>query len=498
MMVWLCAVILGGQNNYMQAQTPAPSPPTMLDARLGVRAVVTGLNQPTTMAFLGANDILVLEKATGRVQRVVNGVIQGTVLDLAVNAGSERGLLGIALHPEFATNGFVYLYWTESATGADTNNLADLGSIWFSLEPLLGNRVDRFRWNGTSLAFDRNITRFRHYQADPGQPLRGNHDGGIIRFGPDAKLYIIVGDTGRRGQMQNLVSGPTLTGLGPTVPDDQFGGPAPDNAHFTGVIVRLNDDGTSPADNPYFALGASVGGEVGANLQRIFVHGIRNSFGMAFDPIEGGLWTQENTDDAFDEINRWEAGMNGGWAQFMGPIARIAEFKSIELTIPPSGGLPGAQLQQIRWPADRIADTSDEALARLFLPPGSRYSEPEFSWKYAVAPGALGFLSGAALGEEYTGDMFVGAATAPPNPGSLAGGYLFRFNLTTDRQAIAVSDPLLEDRVADNTAKFSITESESLLIGRDFGISTDIQTGPNGNLYVVSLSRGTVYEIFLR
>ncbi len=134
----------------------------------------------------------------------------------------------------------------------------------------------------------------------------------------------------------------------------------------------------------------------------------------------------------------------------------------------------------------------------MFLPPGSRYSEPEFSWKYAVAPGALGFLSGAALGEEYTGDMFVGAATAPPNPGSLAGGYLFRFNLTTDRQAIAVSDPLLEDRVADNTAKFSITESKSLLIGRDFGISTDIQTGPNGNLYVVSLSRGTVYEIFLR
>lgn len=494
----LCAVMLGGTNKRVAAQTPAPSPPSMTDARLGVRAVVTGLNQPTTMAFLGANDFLVLEKATGRVQRVLNGAIQSTVLDLAVNSGSERGLLGIALHPNFATNGFVYLYWTESATGADTTNLADLGSIWFSLEPLLGNRVDRFIWNGSTLAFDRNVIRFRHYQADPGQPLRGNHDGGIIRFGPDGKLYIIVGDTGRRGQMQNLPSGPTLTGLGPTIFDDQFGGPAPDNAHFTGVIVRLNDDGTAPADNPYFTLGAGVGGEVGANLQKIFVHGVRNSFGMAFDPLGGGLWTQENSDDSFDEINRWEAGMNGGWVQIMGPVARIAEFKSIELTLPPSGGLAGAELQQVRWPAARIADTADEALARLFAPPGSRYSDPEFSWKYAVSPGGIGFLNSSALGAEYTGDLFMGAATAPPNPGSLEGGYLFRMNLTADRLAIAVSDPLLEDRVADNTAKFSITESESLLVGRDFGISTDIQTGPNGNLYVVSLSRGTVYEIFLR
>ena len=492
--VCLSTIVLAGAAYHpAEAQTPTPSPPTMLDSRLGVRAVVAGLNQPTTMAFLGADDFLVLEKATGRVQRVTNGAIQSTVLDLAVNSGSERGLLGITLHPDFAANNFVYLYWTESATGADTTNQADLGSIWFSLEPLLGNRVDRFVWNGSTLVFDQNITRFRHYQADQGQPLRGNHDGGIITFGPDGKLYIIVGDTGRRGQMQNLPSGPTLTGLGPMIPDDQFGGPAPDNAHLTGVILRVNDDGTPPVDNPYFAFGATVGGEVGANLQKLFVHGIRNSFGMAFDPIGGGLWTQENSDDAFDEINRWEAGMNGGWVQVMGPLARIAEFKSIELTLPPSGGLPGAELQQARWPAARIADTPDEALARLFLPAGSSYSEPEFSWKYAVSPGGIGFLNSSALGAEFNGDLFLGAATP-----TLVGGQLFRMKLTADRQAVAVSDPRVEDRVADNTAKYDVTESESLLIGRDFGVSTDIQTGPNGNLYVVSLSRGTVYEIFLR
>src|SRR5574341_184317 len=73
--------------------------PTVVDPNLEVRTVAGGLNQPISMAFLGPNDILVLEKATGKVQRVVNGVIQmSPVLDLAVNSGSERGLLGIALH----------------------------------------------------------------------------------------------------------------------------------------------------------------------------------------------------------------------------------------------------------------------------------------------------------------------------------------------------------------------------------------------------------------
>src|SRR5262245_46951021 len=80
------------------------SGPEVLDPNLAVRTVVSGLDQPTTMAFLGANDFFVLEKATGKVQRVVNGAVQSTVLDLAVNSGSERGLLGIALHPDFNTD----------------------------------------------------------------------------------------------------------------------------------------------------------------------------------------------------------------------------------------------------------------------------------------------------------------------------------------------------------------------------------------------------------
>jgi len=80
----------------------------------------------------------------------------------------------------------------------------------------------------------------------------------------------------------------------------------------------------------------------------------------------------------------------------------------------------------------------------------------------------------------------------------LQGGHLFRIQLTGNGGRVAVDDPRLEDRVADNLAKHEITESESLLIGRDFGVATDIETGPNGNLFVVSLTNGEIYEIFRR
>jgi glucose/arabinose dehydrogenase len=449
--------------------------PTVIDRNLQVRTVSSGLTTPIGMAFLDAANLLVLEKNTGRVVKISSGTPSAVALDLAVNFASERGLLGIAVHPDFPSDPGVFLYWTESSTGADSNVLSDT--------PLLGNRVDRYTWNGTSLSFDRNVIRLRAIQADAGQPERGNHDGGVLRFGPDGKLYVFIGDVGRRGQMQNLPDGP----FGAGIPDDQFGGPAPDDAHLTGVILRLNPDGTTPDDNPFFAAGAAIGGEVGANIQKIFSYGHRNGFGMAFDPASGSLWMQENGDDSFSELNRIPPGMNGGWVQIAGPVARIQQFKEIETTF-------GARnLQQLRWPPENIADTPSEALSRLFVLPGSQYADPEFSWKWEVAPGGIGFLSSGALGPQYTGDLFMGAATP-----QLAGGYLFRFNLTGNRRSIGVDDPRLADRVADNLAKHEITESESLLFGRDFGVATDIATGPNGNLFVVSLTHGAIYEIFRR
>jgi uncharacterized repeat protein (TIGR01451 family) len=482
------ASIAGSENdpdmtdNSASLQTVVNSPstgPAMNDPNLSVKTVVNGLSQPTSMAFIGHNDFLIFEKNTGKLQRVTNGVIQNPPpLDLAVNSASERGGLGIALHPNFAFNGYVYLYWTESSTGVDTTNIAEVA--------LLGNRVDRYIWNGSTLTFDRNLIKLHAYQADANQQLRGNHNGGVLRFGPDGKLYILMGDNGRRGWLQNLPCGPTANCPGPTVADDQFGGPDPDNNHLTGFILRLNDDGTVPFDNPFASLVSdlSLPTEAQGNMLKLYAYGVRNGFGLGFDPYSGNLWDQENGDDAFDEMNRITAGSNNGWIQMMGPNSRVAQFKQIESTY------GAGDLQQLRWPPANIADTPAAAMQRLYMLPGAHYNDPEFSWKYAIPASPLGFVQGRGLGPQYEGDMFVGAART-----FLANGFLFRFKLTPDRLHFSFTDSRLNDLVADNDDKFDIKESESLLIGHDFGITTDIEMAPSGNVFVVSNSNGAVYEI---
>ena len=462
----------------------------LVDPSLSVSTLTSGLSQPIAMAFIGPDDLLVTEKASGQVKRVVGGVVTDVVLDLAVNFSSERGLLGIALHPDFPANPGVYLYHTESTTGTDTNDLAAV--------PLLGNRVDRFVWDGATLTFDRNIVGLRSFQNDRNREsdptfevLRGNHNGGVLRFGPDGKLYIILGDNGRRGWLQNNLSGP--------VPDDDFGGPEPDDAHLTGVILRLNDDGSIPSDNPFHEsgeklgrrIGGALGEEVGRNLQRIFAYGIRNSFGMTFDPKKGGLWTTENGGRAFDEINHVDRGFNGGWVQVMGPLHRVQEYRTIEIDA--GVGLNGPNgLQQLRWPATNIAEKHNRARQALFNVPGAHFRDPEFSWKQVVPPAGLGFVDGDGLGAEYDGDLIVGSAVArATNPGNL-----YRFRLNGGRNKLVFDDPRLKDKVADNLARDDFeTEGEEILFGRDFGIITHIETGPDGALYLVSPSSGAILKI---
>src|SRR5215216_3461713 len=376
--VVLSLLISSTSASFVAAQGAGPQ---VLDPRLSVRTVLSGLTTPTTMAFLSPTEFFVLEKNTGKVQYIVDGAFHHTALDLAVNNFSERGLLGIALDPGFAANKYVYLYWsciapppadpfTPSQTECDDTPQLGADSDQVLEVPLLGNRVDKFIWDGANLTFVDNLIKLRAFQndggpvpagqGDEGQPARGNHNGGVIAFGLDGKLYIFIGDNGRRGQLQNLPCGPTATCPGTTMQDDQFGGPEPDDAHLTGVILRLNTDGSAPSDNPFFSAGASMGGEVGENIQKIFSYGHRNSFGLAVDPVSGGIWLQENGDDSFSELNRVAPGMNAGWIQIAGPVARINQFKEIETTF-------GAMaLQQLRWPPTNIADSPEEARARLF------------------------------------------------------------------------------------------------------------------------------------
>ena len=262
----------------------------------------------------------------------------------------------------------MYLFWSESNTGADSNSSTAMD--------VLANRVDRFRWDGSTLTFDRPIIRFRAFQQDAGQTARGTTTAACSGSGPTASCTRSSATPGAAARRRTWSTGRS----GRARPDDQFGGPAPDDAHLTGVIVRLNDDGTAPTDNPFFAAGAAIGGEVGANVQKLFAYGIRNSFGMAVDPVSGDLWEQENGDDRSREVNRVEPGMNSGWIQIMGPPSRVAQFKAIETTMGPTNDpfAPNGYfgLQQIRWLPTNIADTPEEALPRLFMLPGAHSATP--------------------------------------------------------------------------------------------------------------------------
>jgi len=184
--------------------------------------------------------------------------------------------------------------------------------------------------------------------------------------------------------------------------------------------------------------------------------------------------------------------MNGGWIQFAGPLSRVADFKFIETT------QFGSAMQQVRYPPTRVAYTSALALSRMFMLPGATYVDPDFSWKFEIGPAGTTFVTGNALGAEYNGTLWIGSARSFQQVGGNGGG-LYRLRLTTDRLHIDVSaDPRLADRVADNIqtpTKFEGTESETLIIGRGFGITPSIEQGPDGNLYVVSNTDNAIYKI---
>ncbi len=209
-----------------------------------------GLDTPWEIAFLPDDDMLVTERP-GVLKRFGN---QTAVFDIeGVNEVGEGGLLGLAVHPNYSNNSFIYLYFT-------TANRT--------------NKVVRYTLTGTKLSVDKTIIE--------NIPGASNHDGGRIAFGPDNNLYITTGDAQDESNAQNTNS------LG-------------------GKILRLDDDGSIPKDNPF--------------NNPVYSYGHRNPQGLAWDS-KGQLWASEHgrsgAASGFDEINLVEKGKNYGWPDIQG------------------------------------------------------------------------------------------------------------------------------------------------------------------------------------
>jgi aldose sugar dehydrogenase len=399
--------------------TALAAPSITKDPNLKVETLVTGLSSPTSMAFIDNNNILVLEKG-GQVRLVLNGILQGRpVLQVPVDTESERGLLGIAImngtksgNAANNNNKFVFLYYTESKDGQ------------------LRNRVYRYNWDEQNQNLV-NPTLILDLPALPGP----NHDGGKLVIGPDHYLYTVIGDLNHRGKLQNIKDG--------TDPDD------------TSVIFRINpNDGSAAKDNPF------ISNNVTTAMHKYYAYGVRNSFGITFDPITGNLWQTENGPDIYDEINVVKPGFNSGWIQVMGPLSRN----------------PGISTDQlVNYPSSHYENPRSH----------TGFVNPAFSWYASVAVTDIQFMKSSVLGEKYRNNIFVGDY----NYGNL---YYFEVNSTrTGFKFNPITQPGLADLVADNEKEVS-----EVTFGTGFGGITDLKTGPaDGFLYVLSINDGAIYKV---
>ena len=376
------------------------------DPGLRLQSYVGGFEQPTGAVFLNdQGDLLVTQKNDGRVILVRNRQIAGTALDLPVASDSERGLLSIALSPNFISDNFVYLYHTAAARDGGTP---------------VSNKVSRYRLDGDQLVFDRKIL---DLPPGPGP----NHDGGKIMFDSKGKLFIVIGDLNRQERTSNFETS--------------------NDTNRVAAILRIQPNGNGVATNPFNAQQQTTRSR--APVADVYAYGIRNSFGIAFDPVTGNLWDTENGPDRMDEINLVRPGFNSGWRDVMGPMS----LTPVE---------PGSLVQ---------------------LGDNAHYSDPELSFSNPVAPTDLHFYEGGRLGTAYRNDLFVGDVNT---------GSLYHFDLTSQRRSLRLSGPL-SDYVVNNEGDL-IDELGDAVLGEGFGTISDILSGPGG-MFVLSLSDGRLFRI---
>jgi aldose sugar dehydrogenase len=392
------------------------------DDRLYVEQVYTGINRSTNFAFLDVNDILVLEELSGKVQRIVNGqMLDKPLVDL--NSYYQDGLLGIDTARNVNGSTYVFLFLNEAPKeyGTDVDDEYEAKrvneTLGYNRE---GDRLYRFELAGNKLVnpkilIDLNLTNQTGVIGD-------KHHGGEVIIGPDNAVYVVVGDLdgwkyNEKTKAQNYVDG--------TDPDGRAG------------ILRLTQDG-KPVGH------GLLGNTYPLNLY--YSYGIRNSFGMDFDPVTGNLWDTENGPDYGDEINLVEPGFNSGHHVIEGMATKSDEH-------------------------DNLVDFDGKG----------KYSDPEFVWTIPVAPTAIKFFNSDKYGREYQDDIFV----ADNNH-----GFIYHFDLTQNRASLEL-EGRLKDKVADKP-----TEAEDVVFGSHFPGITDLQVSPDGYLYV--LASGTLFKIVPR
>ena len=235
---------------------------------LQLQSVLPGLAFPVGMALAPDGRVFFNERLTGKI-RLINPqwqLVSTQFCQIAIATNGEQGLLGLTLDPDFVNNRFVYVYHTASSP--------------------LRNRVVRYTESSGSCTQETIIL--------DNLPASTNHNGGIIQFGPDGKLYVIIGDA------ENTANAQTVTSL-------------------AGKILRVNPDGSAPSDNPFFS-------NANVNAKKVYSLGHRNSYGFMFHGHTGHLWETENGPSDNDEINHVVSGGNYGWPAVRG-IAGDPNFR---------------------------------------------------------------------------------------------------------------------------------------------------------------------------
>ena len=423
------------------AVTPAAA--ATLPAGFTEAQIASGLASPTAMQFAPDGRLFVCEQG-GRLRVISNGVLLPTpFVTLTVNASGERGLLGVAFDPAFPVNHFVYVYYTATT-------------------PTVHNRISRFVANGDV--------------AQPGSEvvlldldtLSGatNHNGGALAFGPDGKLYAAVGENATGGNAQLFTN-------------------------LLGKILRLNSDGSVPADNPFFTT------TTGRN-RTIWALGLRNPFTFAFRPGSAEMFINDVGQNTWEEINDGQPGANYGWPETEGQTGD-PRFVSPRYAYNHSGGgcaiTGGAFYSPLnaRFPADYagdyfFADFCGGWIRRL--DPNAGNTVTNFA-SGIVSPVDLkvsddGFLyylargSGATTGVVYRVEFGAGAPAVTTQPASrtVAAGAAVTFSVSASgasplryqwrRNGVNIAGATAQDYTiasvaqADNGARFSVVVSNTL------------------------------------